>query len=109
MAHVNMNRRERYIITGFVFLINFCFTCPEINMGIIMSLIGSYSVPMLQFIFPGYLYFILIKQQYVGPSSSSINQKFDWGGKISFGLAILGLFMQIFYSSFYLFNLSDYQ
>lgn len=57
MAYMDMNPKLRIVLQFIVLLINFSIIALQFNIGIFINFIGSTTIPLMIYVFPGYLYY----------------------------------------------------
>ena len=57
MAYMDMDPRFRKALAVGIFLLNYIVVCANVNIGAIINLLGSTTIPLMINVFPGYLYY----------------------------------------------------
>ncbi|CDW91375.1 UNKNOWN [Stylonychia lemnae] len=103
MAHMNIPKRYRYFLATILFLVNFLIIGFRIQITTFINLLGSSTIPLLIYCYPGYLYY---RYKIVNNHKNERNSIIV--GRLSLAFGIFGLMLIFCYLSVYLFNISTY-
>ncbi len=57
MAYMDMNPFLRKLLAVTIFLANYVIVCANINISVVVNLLGATTIPLMINVFPGYLYY----------------------------------------------------
>ncbi|CDW89280.1 UNKNOWN [Stylonychia lemnae] len=104
MAYMDMKKKHRLILGFILFLVNAIILCVNVEVKAIVNLLGSTTIPLLIYVFPGYLYHEYHKQDSSLILMMSMN-RFHY--KFSQIFSILGGLLILVYSTSLIYNTSD--
>jgi amino acid permease len=101
MAYRRMPQRWKIGLSLAIILINFAIVSSRFSIGIFINMIGATTMPMMIYVFPGYLYYKYYQSTLTDDKSSR-----DRHGPLAKWFAMFGLSLVLFYSSCYLYTSS---
>ncbi|CDW72265.1 UNKNOWN [Stylonychia lemnae] len=100
MTYIGITSEKRQKLTVILFLINLIVIVTQVEVQILINILGSTLTPMIIYVIPGYLYYIEKKNQLIYGSQTKLCN----GGRIAYLFSLFGVFLILIYCTCILYN-----